>query len=272
MNLFNLLVSVFTAVTFLNRAEAVDFEKTLLKDLDHKAIVTVLSTFAPESSSNYLWIRSPGKPEVCVGFVSKSTVLAPRDQSNVDRDIERTKTSSSAYLVLYFDPQKSGLEYLAIARPVGDTMTVGHFNQLMHGKFAISNGATLSDESEGVAFFKLELPAKIKFEEDFRLGPQESKLVFTHPKKQNVSIIIYFKEKISRTRVISKGTVFEIPKLEYSDSSNQHTTKLLLNSKDIESIVCLGGTSTAFSTTDFYEIMGNRASITQNTEPPVPVQ
>lgn len=259
------------ARTISNGVGTNDFEDTLLKDLDENAVVSVLSNLKPTEGTDILFLSGGlGDPWIELKFASSMTVLTPGNQFNVGAVLEE----SSLYLLLHFDYDEKKdhcLRHMKITWPNADKVTVRDFNNRMQGKLKISSTQSPS-EPEGIPVYQLELPAKIKFEDDLRLRPQDNRLVFTHPKKPNVKIIINFKEKVSRTRVIAKGTVFEVSKLEYSESAISHQTKLFLNSKDIESIECFGGSSTPFSTTDFYEIMGNRASISQNTEPPVPIQ
>lgn len=184
--------------------------------------------------------------------------------------IEFTVSQYSDYLIaIRMDSEGPGVISICDEKLPATSLTVADFNRLFAGSLEIVNESAVYEDEEGLRLDHLDMPAKIRFEEDLMVSVMQDEIRFQHPSQAGKEIRIKLKQKQNRKRVIAKSTEFEIQSIVYGINN---TTRILLNSNDIEMIECVNTTPRVFATSDFYEIMGSKASLIQNTEPPTPIQ
>lgn len=171
------------------------------------------------------------------------------------------------YLVFDLDNKNvDPLTHMAIFKFRVSVLSVNEFNSLLSGKIRIE---PLTIDEESIPLNKFSIPAKLKIEEDIRVGVLEDTITFKHPTNPNTHIKIKLKNKLAHARVFPKGKTFEVNNIVFDVTTG--TTHLTLDSKDIAAFECVKIDGGPFKTKDFYEIMGSKASLIQNTDPPLPI-
>lgn len=273
-----LIAALFTSPTLVLAEQAVPFDDLKLTELKGNAVMRVLDLIQRDYPA-FPWTRIHGTTNpydpafsvywndigMFVWYERKFLILkgSKNREGKVTLKLDTTEKDPIYEAAIFGNPN----------------ITVRDFNSLLIGKIKIEPLAPeklpidepelLSTDEESFSLNKFDLPAKLKFEEDIRIGVLEDTMTFKHPTSPDTRIKIMLKEKLPRARVIPKDKTFEVSQITYDKTTG--IIQLTLDSKDIASVECVRPDGRPFSTKEFYEIMGSKASLIQNTDPPIPV-